>query len=134
MSVKKNAEAYISGTHGELDNDLGTVSDRLVRFSFPFISREGNLCINLRAYPPRRRIGGKIIKMPGIIIGLERDGGQVETDEDIRSLIGYLEEVLDSRDILRRVAQTRFDRWQVKSGRQRNGAGRMQEDGKESER
>lgn len=102
--VMKSAKAYLEGTHKDDVDEPQSVTERLARFSDPFLSADGDLCVNVRTYERTKKIYGRFIKMPGIVINLE-------TDDDIEAMIGYLHDVQDNREVLREVAQERRKRW-----------------------
>ena len=102
--VLKSANSYLDGTHKENVGVVKSIKEKLARFSDPFLSAKGELCVKLRAYERTKKIYNHFIKMPGIVINLE-------TDDDIEQLIGYLRDVQDNREVLREVARERGERW-----------------------
>lgn len=102
--VLKSAKAYLDGTHKDGDDVAKSMTEKLARFSDPFLSADGDLCVNVRTYERTKKIYGHFIKMPGIVVNLE-------SDEDIEAMIGYLRDIQDNREVLREVAQERRNRW-----------------------
>ena len=102
--VLESAKAYLDGTHKDGNGDGRSLIERLARFSDPFISADGDLCVNIRTYERSKKIHGKFIKMPGIVVNLE-------SADDVDALMGYLKDIRDNMEVLREVAQERRKRW-----------------------
>ena len=101
--VRRSATAYLNGTHKKekINNSLAA---KLARFSDPFISSNGELCVNMRSYERSKKIHGRHIKMPGLILNLE-------TKDDIHAVIQHLNDLLEHEDLLRAVAEKRRERY-----------------------
>lgn len=106
--VVENAKAYLNNEHLSIkfDEDL---RGRLTQYSDPQMTERG-LCIKLRTYPRWKNIKGKDIKLPGIIVN-------IETRNDVDTLIAFIEDIWANREILRKVATTRTNRWKQKNKR-----------------
>jgi len=104
--VRKSATAYLNGTHKE-EKMSNSLAAKLARYSDPFISSNGELCVNVRAYERVKKIFGRHIKRPGIILNLE-------SPEDVDTMIEYLQELREHPELLRAVAQKRRDEWERK--------------------
>lgn len=108
--VLKNAKAYLDNEHQKLREEKKALSvgERLVRFSEPIISANGDLCIKMRTYARGKRIKGNFINMPGIILNLDKE-------EDIKEITKFLQETVEHKDVLREVAETRKKRWEERN-------------------
>jgi len=109
--VLKNAKAYLDNEHQKLreEKEVLSVGEKLIRFSDPIISAEGDLCIKMRTYARGKRIKGNFINMPGLILNLE-------SDEDMNQVIEFIKEAMEQKEVLREVAETRKKRWEKRSG------------------
>ena len=108
--VLKNAKAYLDNKHQKLreEKEALSVGEKLIRFSEPIISANGDLCIKMRTYTRGKRIKGNFINMPGIILNLDNE-------KDIKEIIEFLQETVEHKDVLREVAETRRKRWEDRS-------------------